>query len=55
MRSLEGRPHLGKLHYLDAEELTLAYPSLGDLLDVRRRLDPDRLFGNRNLDGLLAG
>jgi L-gulono-1,4-lactone dehydrogenase len=54
MRSLEGRPHLGKLHYLDAEELALAYPRLGDFLEVRRRLDPDRLFGNRYLDGLLT-
>jgi D-arabinono-1,4-lactone oxidase len=52
MRSLEGRSHLGKLHYLDAEELALAYPRLGDFPEVRRRLDPDRLFGNRSPDAL---
>jgi L-gulono-1,4-lactone dehydrogenase len=55
MRSLEGRPHLGKLHYLDAEELLLAYPRLDDFLEVRRRLDPTRRFGNRYLDELLTG
>jgi FAD-linked oxidoreductase len=53
MRSFGGRPHLGKLHYLDAEELALAYPRLGDFLEVRRKLDPERLFGNRYLDALL--
>jgi L-gulono-1,4-lactone dehydrogenase len=55
MRSFEGRPHLGKLHYLDAKELVLAYPRVGDFLEVRGQLDPDRLFGNRYLDGLLTG
>jgi L-gulono-1,4-lactone dehydrogenase len=55
MRSLDGRPHLGKLHYLDSEELALAYPRLGEFLELRRRLDPARLFGNRYLDALLAG
>lgn len=53
MRSLGGRPHLGKLHYLDAEELAQAYPRLDDFLELRRRLDPARLFGNRYLDALL--
>jgi L-gulono-1,4-lactone dehydrogenase len=55
MRSLGGRPHLGKLHYLDADELALAYPRLEDFLELRRRLDPARLFGNRYLDELLGG
>jgi L-gulonolactone oxidase len=55
MRSHGGRPHLGKLHYLDAQELVLAYPRLDDFLEVRRRLDPARLFGDRYLDGLLTG
>ena len=30
-----------------------AYPRLGDFREVRRRLDPERQFGNRYLDGLL--
>jgi FAD-linked oxidoreductase len=55
MRSLGGRPHLGKVHYLDPEELALAYPRLADFLELRRRFDPDRLFGNRYLDALLPG
>jgi hypothetical protein len=36
------------------EELALAYPRLDDLLKVRERLDPARLFGNRHLDGPLT-
>jgi L-gulonolactone oxidase len=55
MRSFNGRPHLGKLHYLAGAELAAAYPRLGDFLEIRRRLDPDHLFGNRYLDVLLGG
>jgi L-gulonolactone oxidase len=55
MLSFGGRPHLGKLHYLETAELSLAFPRLGDFLELRRRLDPEHLFGNRYLDALLGG
>ena len=41
-----GRPHWGKLHTLDAEELRARYPRFDDFLAVRDRLDPRRVFAN---------
>jgi L-gulonolactone oxidase len=41
-----GRPHWGKLHTLEAEELRSLYPRFDDFLAVRDRLDPQRVFGN---------
>ncbi|MBB5869978.1 FAD-linked oxidoreductase [Allocatelliglobosispora scoriae] len=53
-RSYEGRPHWGKIHYQDAESLSLRYPRFGDFLAARKRLDPDHLFANDYLDRVLG-
>ncbi|RQP11642.1 MAG: FAD-binding protein [Microbacteriaceae bacterium] len=49
-----GRPHWGKMHYLDASVLAERYPRFGDFLAVRDRLDPDRTFRNAYLDRVLG-
>lgn len=40
----EGRPHWGKLHTLEARELSKLYPRWDDFQAVRRRLDPKKKF-----------
>ena len=54
LRRHGGRPHWGKLHTRTAEDLAPDYPRWGDFLDMRDRLDPDRLFTNSYLDRLLG-
>ena len=49
-----GRPHWGKLHTLDAEQLRERYPRFDDFVALRDRLDPDRRFANRYLDRVLG-
>ncbi len=44
--SLGGRPHWGKLNYLDADQFRAAYPRYDDFRAVRDKLDPARVFGN---------
>ncbi|CCH79513.1 FAD-dependent oxidoreductase [Nostocoides japonicum T1-X7] len=53
-RSHSGRPHWGKLHTLGAAELDESYPRFGEFVDVRNRLDPDRVFTNAYLDRVLG-
>ncbi|MEO9238826.1 MAG: D-arabinono-1,4-lactone oxidase, partial [Jatrophihabitantaceae bacterium] len=53
-RSVEGRPHWGKLHYRSADELAGLYPRFNDFLAVRDRYDPDRRFGNDYLRRVLG-
>jgi len=52
MGALEGRPHWGKMHSLDAATLRARYPRFDEFLAVRKRVDPDgrvrqRLSGPR--------
>jgi FAD-linked oxidoreductase len=54
MLDLDGRPHWGKLHYLDAEALSGRYPRFADFLAVRDRVDPERRFGNDYLTQVLG-
>lgn len=54
MLDLGGRPHWGKLHSLDDEQLRARYPRFDDFLALRNRLDPGRLFGNRHLERVLG-
>ncbi|TQS45557.1 D-arabinono-1,4-lactone oxidase [Cryptosporangium phraense] len=54
MVGLEGRPHWGKLHYLDAAGLAGRYPRFGEFLEVRDRVDPTRRFGNAHLEQILG-
>jgi FAD/FMN-containing dehydrogenase len=49
-----GRPHWGKMHYLDAAVFSERYPRFGDFLAVRDRLDPQRVFRNAYLDRVLG-
>jgi FAD-linked oxidoreductase len=51
---LEGRPHWGKMHYLDATALAGRYPRFADFLAVRDRVDPERRFANPYLNQILG-
>lgn len=48
----EGRPHWGKVHYLDGRTLARRYPRYADWWRVRDRFDPDGRFLNAHLEGL---
>jgi hypothetical protein len=54
LRDHGGRPHWGKLHSLGAEELSALHPRFGDVLAMRDRLDPGRVFGNAHLRRVLG-
>ncbi|WP_417498505.1 D-arabinono-1,4-lactone oxidase [Lysinimonas soli] len=54
LRSYDGRPHWGKIHFQEAEELASRYPRFGDFVSVRDRLDPDRVFANPYLERVLG-
>jgi FAD-linked oxidoreductase len=54
MTAHEGRPHWGKLHTRQAEQLAASYPQFEEFLRIRDRLDPDRLFGNDYLRRVLG-
>ena len=49
MRQYGARPHWGKIHYRDADELGGLYPRWNDFLSMRDRLDPGRTFSNPHL------
>ncbi len=49
-----GRPHWGKMHYLDAAVFAERYPRFGDFLAVRDRLDAGRVFQNPYLERVLG-
>jgi FAD-linked oxidoreductase len=49
-----GRPHWGKLHYLDAVELERLYPRFTDWRDARARVDPSGVFANGYLDRVVG-
>ena len=49
-----GRPHWGKLHTLDAEELRRRYPRFDEFTALRDRLDPGGLLRNDYLDRVLG-
>ncbi|WP_232819001.1 D-arabinono-1,4-lactone oxidase [Homoserinimonas sp. OAct 916] len=54
LRSFGGRPHWGKMHTQDAESLRQVYPHFDNFIELRDRLDPERLFANRYLDRVLG-
>ena len=53
-RSVDGRPHWGKLHNQDAESLRAGYPRFDDFVAVRDKIDPQRVFGNDYLTRVLG-
>jgi L-gulono-1,4-lactone dehydrogenase len=52
--AVDGRPHWGKLHSLDAERLRALYPRFGDFARVRDEVDPERRFANPYTDRVLG-
>lgn len=54
MKDHDGRPHWGKLHSRDAAALAQRYPRFGDFLELRDKLDPDRVFTNDYLNRVLG-
>jgi FAD-linked oxidoreductase len=55
MRKYEGRPHWGKMHNLEKDELQALYPKLPDFLSIRQELDPQGIFLNDYLESILIG
>lgn len=54
MRSFDGRPHWGKLHFRTAADLARSYPDWERFQAVRRRLDPEGRFANAYTDRVLG-
>lgn len=54
LRPFGARPHWGKTHFLDAERLREVYPRYEDFVAIRREMDPDGVFLNDHLRGMLA-
>ena len=46
LRAYDARPHWGKMHYRDAEELSKLYPRWDEFITLRNQLDPQRTFSN---------
>jgi len=53
-KAAAGRPHWGKLHTRDADELRGVYPRFADAVRVRDRVDPTGVFANAYLDRVLG-
>ena len=53
-KSVDGRPHWGKLHHRDAASLAETYPRFGDFVALRDKFDPQRIFGNEYLTRVLG-
>ena len=50
LRQYDARPHWGKMHYRDAEELSKLYPRWDEFIALRNQLDPQRTFSNAYTD-----
>jgi L-gulono-1,4-lactone dehydrogenase len=48
----DGRPHWGKLHFLDSVEIANRYPALPVFQAIRAEMDPRGMFANDYLAGL---
>ncbi len=53
-RSYEGRPHWGKRHTRNAQEVEALYPKYGEFLAIRRKVDPTNKFLNAYLRDIFA-
>jgi FAD-linked oxidoreductase len=51
---VDGRPHWGKMHRLDASALRQRYDRFDDFVALRNQLDPIGVFGNDYLDRTLG-
>jgi FAD-linked oxidoreductase len=54
MVEYDGRPHWGKIHHLEADDLRDRYPQFDDFVRLRDRLDPTGMFGNEYLEQVLG-
>lgn len=54
LRRYNSRPHWGKMHFLDANDVTALYPRASDFRAFRREMDPNGLFLNDHLRALFA-
>ena len=50
LRAYDARPHWGKMHYRDADELSKLYPRWDQFIALRNQLDPQRTFSNAYSD-----
>jgi FAD-linked oxidoreductase len=54
LRKYEGRPHWGKIHNLDASDISSLYPEYQRFIEVRNQLDPEGVFTNDYLRRVLG-
>ena len=54
LRAADGRPHWGKVHTQDSAALAASYRRFDEVLALRDRLDPDRVFANDYLRRVLG-
>jgi L-gulonolactone oxidase len=54
LRAYDGRPHWGKMHTLEAEDLAASYPRFKEFRALRDDLDPQRVFTNPYLQRMLG-
>jgi FAD-linked oxidoreductase len=54
-KSFKARPHWGKIHKMNAEEITNLYPKWSDFSKLRKKYDPDNLFLNDMLGSYFIG
>jgi FAD-linked oxidoreductase len=54
LRKHDGRPHWGKIHNLDASDISSLYPEYQRFIEVRNQLDPEGVFTNDYLRRVLG-
>ena len=54
MMEYDGRPHWGKMHTRQAENLSTTYPMWGTFQQMRMQLDPEGLFMTDYTEGLMG-
>ena len=50
LRAYDARPHWGKMHYREADELSKLYPRWDEFITLRNQLDPQHTFSNAYSD-----
>lgn len=54
LRRYRARPHWGKMHFLDTDDVTALYPRAAEFRALRRKLDPQGRFLNDHVRMLLG-
>lgn len=55
LQKYKGRPHWGKMHTLNYQQLRELYPKWDDFMQIRKQLDPSKKFLNPYLQKLFYG